>query len=184
MAGLMGSTIAYVAASLDGFIATKGGEVGWLEPFNTEDYGYDAFLGGVDRVVMGRATYDQLRSFGAWPYAGLEGVVATRRPLPDPPAGVTAWAGGAAALATHLARQPGRSWVVGGGKLVGGLLEAGGLDELDLFVMPVLLGEGVALFPEARATGALQLRHTASWPNGVVRLCYTVNDAKDAAALP
>lgn len=180
----MGSTVAYVAASLDGFIATKGGDIGWLEAFNTEDYGYEAFLGGVDRVVMGRATYDQLRGFGAWPYAGLEALVATRRPLADPPPGVAAWTGGAAALARHLATRPGRSWVVGGGRLVAGLLEAGGLDELDLFVMPVLLGEGVALFPGARPGGALRLLHTASWPNGVVRLCYTVNEAKDAAALP
>ncbi len=177
----MGSTVAYVAASLDGFIATPGGDVGWLEPFNTEDYGYDAFLAGVDRVVMGRATYDQLRGFGAWPYAGLGGLIVTGRPLPDAPDGVAAWTEGVPALAAHLATQPGRSWVVGGGRLVGGLLEAGGLAELDLFLMPVLLRRGVALFPDARRRDALRLRHSASWPNGVVRLCYTV---QDAAALP
>ena len=180
----MGSTVAYVAASLDGFIATKGGDIGWLEAFNTEDYGYEAFLGGVDRVVMGRATYDQLRGFGDWPYAGLGGLVATRDRLPDAPAGVAAWNGGVAALAAHLARLPGRSWVVGGGRLVGGLLEAGGLNELDLFVMPVLLGQGVALFPGVRRRDGLRLQHMASWPNGVVRLCYEVVNTKDAASLP
>lgn len=180
----MGSTIAYVAASLDGYIATPGGDVGWLEPFNDTDYGYEAFLGGVDRVVMGRATYDQLRGFGPWPYAGLPGLVVTSRPLASAPEGVAAWEGGVPALAAHLARQKGRSWVVGGGRLVGGLMEAGGLDALDLFVMPVLLGRGIRLFPDAARRGALRLGDTTAWPNGVVRLTYAVQGATQAAALP
>lgn len=55
-----------------------------------------------------------------------------------------------------------------------GWLEAGGPDELDLFVMPVLLGQGPAPFPDARARAGLHLMHTATRRTGIVRPCYTL----------
>jgi dihydrofolate reductase len=48
----MTAIIYYVAASLDGFIATPDGAVDWLPPHNTEgeDYGYAAFYRSVDAL--------------------------------------------------------------------------------------------------------------------------------------
>ena len=58
----------YIAVSLDGYIATPDGGVGWLEPFFDEDYGYDSFVREISCAVMGRVTYEQVRAFGEWPY--------------------------------------------------------------------------------------------------------------------
>ena len=73
----MRKAAAYLAVSLDGFIADKDGSVGWLDDFADaqEDGGYEAFVQTVDTVVMGGRTYRQVTqelSPGAWPYEGLD----------------------------------------------------------------------------------------------------------------
>ena len=45
------------------------GGVGWLDAFNAEDFGYSPFLATIGTVVMGRATFDQVLTFGTYPYA-------------------------------------------------------------------------------------------------------------------
>ncbi|MCU0890072.1 MAG: dihydrofolate reductase family protein [Rubritepida sp.] len=168
--------VAYIAASLDGFIATAEGGVGWLDAFQDEDFGFEAFLGGITTLAMGRVTYDQVRGFGVWPYGTRRCHVVTSRPLEaDAPVGVEAWAPEELPeLAARLAASEPPAWVVGGGRLIGTLLAAGSIRELDLFVMPVLLGAGVPLFAGAHPAAALELVETRSWPSGAVRLRYRV----------
>ena len=50
----------YTATSLDGFIATNDGRIDWLEEIpNPEksDFGFAAFMKGIDALVMGRKTF-------------------------------------------------------------------------------------------------------------------------------
>lgn len=177
----MSGRVAYIAASLDGFIAAEDGSVAWLEAFQATDYGYAAFFGGIGTLVMGRATYDQVLRFGAWPYGGKRCLVLSRRGIAHPPEGVEAWRGDLALLAAHLAGLKERVWVVGGGKLIAGLLAEGALTELDLFVMPLLLGRGTPLFAGGHPPAqTLTLLETQSWPNGVVRLRYEIAEATPA----
>ena len=73
----MRKAVAYLAVSLDGYIADADGGVGWLGAFadEQEDRGYEAFVQSVDTVVMGGRTYRQVAeelSPGAWPYEGLD----------------------------------------------------------------------------------------------------------------
>jgi dihydrofolate reductase len=159
---------------VDGFIATEGGGVAWLDAFQDADYGFDAFLEGVTTLAMGRATYDRVRAFGEWPYGARRCHVLTSRPLEAaPPPGVEAWGvEDLPELAARLAASDPPAWVVGGGRLIGTLLAAGAIRELDLFVMPVLLGAGVPLFAGAHPASRLELAETRTWPNGVVRLRY------------
>ena len=42
----------YIAASLDGFIATADGGVSWLDPYNEPELGYDQLMKSVGTVVM------------------------------------------------------------------------------------------------------------------------------------
>lgn len=61
-----------MAISLDGFIARENGDLDWLPgpgEAEGEDYGYHAFMETVDALVMGRATFETVLSFGVeWPY--------------------------------------------------------------------------------------------------------------------
>jgi len=58
-------TSAYIATSLDGFIARKNGELDWLPAAggtgNDGDYGYAAFMDTIDYIVMGRHTFKKAR---------------------------------------------------------------------------------------------------------------------------
>ena len=77
----------YIATSLDGFIARQGGEIDWLGENNEEggeDYGYAKFMDTVDVLVMGRHTYEQVLTFGDWPYGTKPVVVLSSRSLRIP----------------------------------------------------------------------------------------------------
>ncbi|MFB5638475.1 MAG: dihydrofolate reductase family protein, partial [Nitrosarchaeum sp.] len=62
----MTKILVYIASSLDGFIARENGDIDWL-PEVTES-GYDAFYKSIDTVIMGKTTYDQVLTFGVYPY--------------------------------------------------------------------------------------------------------------------
>ncbi len=66
----------YIAASLDGYIATPDGSVAFLDRFRG-NYGLDEFLAQVGTVVLGRTTYDQLKALGQWPYEDKRAYVLT-----------------------------------------------------------------------------------------------------------
>ena len=58
----------FIATSLDGHIAGPGGSLDWL--FTDDDYGYDAFIAGVDTLAMGRRTFETVLALDEWPYEG------------------------------------------------------------------------------------------------------------------
>src|SRR3954454_21384942 len=64
--------IYYVAASLDGFIATPDGGIDWLKPFEGtgEHYGYGEFFAPIKPVLLGRVPYEQGLQFPEWLSAG------------------------------------------------------------------------------------------------------------------
>jgi dihydrofolate reductase len=168
-------TVLYIAASLDGFIATPDGGVGWLEPYEAEDYGYEAFYQTIGSVVMGRVTYEQVRGFGEWPYAHKQTLVLSHSPrdLVDPPPDTRRYDGPLGELFESLRREArGDVWLVGGGQTIQACLAEGCLDEIILFLMPVLLGKGIPLFPGNTPPQSLELEALQAYANGVVKLVY------------
>lgn len=165
---------AYIAMSVDGYVATEDGGVAWLEAFQAADYGYEAFIGEIAVIVTGRATFDQARGFGEWPYAGKRVVVLTSHPIDDPPPDTEAWHDGAEALAARLrAEAPdGDAWVLGGPKTIDAFRRAGAVDTYELYVMPVLLGAGIPMFGRNDAPSLLGLANSHAYPDGAVRLIY------------
>lgn len=163
----------YMACSADGFIADAKGGIGFLDAFDGVDFGYDAFYGKIDALIMGRATYDQVRGFDLpWPYGGKPCHVVTSTDLTDPPEGTGRWR---ASLAEYAEAMRGKvAWVVGGARLQADFIAARLLDRLTLFVMPVLLGQGLPLYPDAGGPVPLVLSQTRTYDRGVVRLEYRV----------
>ncbi len=66
----------FIASSLDGYIARGSGEVDWL--FTDQDYGYTEFFTQVDTLIMGHKTYQQVLSFGDYPYQEKEVFIFSR----------------------------------------------------------------------------------------------------------
>jgi dihydrofolate reductase len=63
-------------------------------------------------------------------------------------------------------------YISGSGTLVRALLADGLLDELHLFVYPVVLGSGAKLFPDGTQRTPLTLAHHQAFDNDVLHLTY------------
>jgi dihydrofolate reductase len=64
-------------------------------------------------------------------------------------------------------------YISGSGTLVRALLADGLVDELHLFVYPVVLGSGLKLFPDGTQRTPLSLAGQEAFENGVLHLTYT-----------
>lgn len=140
----------YIATSADGYIATKDGSVEFLTPFQHIDCGYENFIKKIDIVVMGRKTYEVISSFGGeWPYPNQKGFVVTSNPhlqLIHP--SLSLWNKSPIALVDYLKQNSnGNVWVVGGTQLQNAFIENSLLNSLEIYEMPILLGDGIPLFP-------------------------------------
>ncbi len=167
----------YIAQSLDGFVADEQGGVRWLEEAGEGgDFGYDEFLRGVGAVAMGSATYEQLLSWGIpWPYPDIPNWVFTRRELETPQAADVRLVEGSPR--DHIAEIDASAgerhvWLVGGPDLVRQWIDERLLDELILFVAPLLLGRGIPLFQGTVPTAAVLTDVKAYPPTGFAELRY------------
>lgn len=174
----------YIAASLDGFIARPTGSIDWLNTVEVsgEDYGYSAFLETTDVILMGRVTYEQVLTFGEWPYADKKTVVFTRSSAPAPHPGVTFTQ---APVETVLAELEGQghqhAWLVGGGQLIQHFWQAGRIDGWQISWIPLLLGEGLPLFPVPGRELRLRCVRTRAFDSGLVQTIYETLPPSDSS---
>ncbi len=167
----MRKVILYIASSLDGYIAGKSGEIDWL--FSDQDYGYTEFFANVDTVLMGRLTYEQALSFGEYPYKGREGFVFSRTRAGIKDDHVRFVSGSVKKLVDDLKNRGGKNiWVVGGGVLIQACLEEDVIDEMEIFVHPIILGEGIPLFRTPLQTKHLTFQNCKAFDSGLVQLTY------------
>jgi dihydrofolate reductase len=164
----------HIATSLDGRIARPDGSVqDWLVEGGPppEAFGFDAFYDSVDAILMGRGTYEAVRGMGEWPYPGKRVLVVTSQELRDAPPGVEARKGDLPAIVAEL-EGCGRVWVEGGGQLLRGMIAIGRLDRLEMAVLPIILGDGIPLFPTGTPELRLALVHCAAVAGGALHLVY------------
>ena len=166
--------VLYITASLDGLIADASGGVDWLAGAEGEDYGFAALMDSVDTVLQGSHTYlSTLELVDYDPYENKTNYVFTSRddlPVFGSPVFV---AKDPVAFVSALKRQPGgRIWCVGGGVLASALVSAGLVDEIDLFIQPIVLGDGVPLWVPPMTTCSLSLVEARSWPGDLVQVRY------------
>ena len=167
---------AYLAVSLDGYIADCDRGVSWLDPFFSDELDFKAFFSTIGVSVMGRRTFDHSLTLGV-PETGMRSVVLTHRPIEDPPAGFETFAGDVRELAQTLRRDLEPSgkdvWLMGGGASLQPFVEAGLVDRWELSWIPILLGTGVPLFPPGSpTTSPLRPIHTRTYKNGIVEVHY------------
>ncbi len=172
----MARIIGYIAASLDGLIATEDDNLDWLFKYDGMDLGehdYRTFLRGIRTVVMGRGTYDFIaREPSPWAYDGKRTFVVTSRPI-EAPKGPLELRGDVDALIGELrALDDGDVWMLGGGKLQMAFLERGALDEIEIYVIPEMLGGGRPLFPSTGFRASPTLVSAQAIDGGCVRLHY------------
>jgi dihydrofolate reductase len=192
--------------TLDGYMVGADEDMSWVaagfdqqmqEDIATDmDSSYDTF-------VFGRVTYDIFAAY--WPHAlpydegdelkPAEGKEDRRiiRALNDRPkvlvsttvteptwANTRVVAGGLENEVRRLKREPGKAMLVqGSASIVHALGRADLVDEYRLYVHPVLLGEGKALFPPGQARHDLTLTGLTRYANGVLATTYQRTNGAD-----
>jgi len=174
--------------SLDGYFTDRNGEMRWAHTGN-DDPEYQAFVagnaGGNGELLFGRKTYDLMASF--WPTpaamqmnpAVAEGMnrmpkVVFSRTLAQPPWQNTRAISGDIVEEVRRMKQaegPGLT-ILGSGSIVAQLAPHHLVDEYQLMVNPLSLGQGRTLFDGIPGTLPLKLTKTRAFPNGKVLLCY------------
>ncbi|MBC7843756.1 MAG: dihydrofolate reductase [Gemmatimonadaceae bacterium] len=164
----------YIAVSLDNYIARDDGALDWLADVQDAgggDYGYAAFMESIDAVVLGRETYDAVRTFDTWPFTGKHVVVLTNRAF-TPAFGESTYAGALAPLMQQLGEEGVARVYLDGGATIRQGLDESLVDDMTLSIVPILLGTGRPLFARGVPSTHWTLLHAESFPTGLVQLHY------------
>ena len=137
-----------------------------------------------DAFLFGRRTYEIFAgSWGTWPDPGNSPIwealntqpkYVASTTLTDPQwANTTVLSGDLAAAIRELkAKQGGELQVHGSGALTRWLLDNDLVDEMNLLIFPVVVGQGTRLFPDTGPDMALDLVESRAFPKGITIQVY------------
>lgn len=172
--------------SLDGYFTDASGDMSWAHDLDPE---WAKFMGsnasGDAELVFGRKTYDMMARF--WP------TKEAAQAMPDVARGMNRmhktvfsrslesaeWQNTRVAkgeLAAEVRRMKSEAGpdllILGSGEIVAQLTQAALIDNLQLVIVPVVLGGGRTLFEGVAGKPRLKLTQTRSFPNGHVVCWY------------
>src|SRR5262249_38249373 len=159
--------------SLDGYIARPDGAVDFL--FMPKDYSMADFFATVDTAIMGRKTYDVSKAMGGGGGFGgnLKSYVMSRTLPAGEREGLIFTRESPASLVNKIRMHPGKDiWLMGGGEIARAFLKADLVDELYLGIVPVLIGEGLPLFPPGFPQLDFELIENKTFSQGLIALKY------------
>ena len=159
--------------SLDGYIAGPKGEADWITMDPEIDF--TTIFNQFDTILVGRRTFDTMVAAGRASMPGMKTIVFSRtlRQQDHPEV----------AIVTHSQREtlaalkagPGKDiWLFGGGSLFASLAEDGLVDTVEVSIIPILLGAGVPLLPNAPSRIKLSLTAHRVYKTGIVSLEYAI----------
>jgi dihydrofolate reductase len=157
---------------------------GWQAPLLDHESGAAMFeqARSMDALLLGRRTYEIFAAY--WPtapqempYTGLLNGVpkyVASRTLAEPLSwqGSTLVAGDLADGVADVKERHDEVHVIGSLDLVQSLLRLGLVDQLNLWLYPLLLGSGKQVFGGGTVPRALRLTESVTYPNGTVQLTY------------
>ncbi|MEL6917624.1 MAG: dihydrofolate reductase family protein [Bacteroidota bacterium] len=173
----------HMVASLDGFIAKKDGAVSWMQSKDHYEKGIPLtdeaitdFLQSIDCYVMGARTYEQALELG-WPYGDVPVFVLTHQEFKTDRKSVAFLAGDLSHLVNgHLKPNYKNIWMVGGALLTKDFLRLGLADEINITIVPILLGDGTLFFDFIGTEQPLHLKDVTAYTDGMVELCYEIKN--------
>jgi dihydrofolate reductase len=165
----------FCGVSVDGFLARPDHALDFLDAGGQEPHGFEEFYGSVDVVVIGRNTFEVVRSFGEWFYGAKPVIVLSSRPLDfsSIKTGVVEqMAGEPAEIAARLKSRSFQNGYIDGGITIQRFLAAGLINRLVITRVPVLIGTGIPLFGAVPCDILLRHVATRSYDGGLVQSEY------------
>jgi dihydrofolate reductase len=149
MSTATGKVVVNRAMSLDGFIAGPGDEMGWIRDLAPQDESAKV-AAATGAMLVGRRTWDVGDRMEAdepgstdYPFTGPMFLL-THRPLDRPDPGVTILSGDIGeAVATALHAAGGKNLEILGADVASQAFRRGLVDEVLVYLLPVVLGGGV-----------------------------------------
>ena len=167
----MKKIILFIASSLDGYVARENGDIDWL-PQNTAS-GYDEFYKSIDTVIMGKKTYDQILTFGDYPYKDKKSYVFTRNNNHSKDEN-TEFVHDVDKLVKDIISNSGTNiWLVGGAEIISAFVNFGFVDVIIISIIPIVLGKGIPLFKNIQKETKLELIKTTDY-DALVELHYKI----------
>ncbi|WP_025667493.1 dihydrofolate reductase family protein [Aquimarina megaterium] len=171
----------HMVSSLDGFIAKKDGSISWMQSTNnyekgihlTDEYITD-FLKSIDCYIMGSRTYEHALELG-WPYADVPVFVLTHKDREKEKEKVEFYSGDLNKLINEKLKPNFKNiWMVGGTMLTKECLRLGLADEINITIIPIILGDGLLFFDYIGKELLLHLKDVTAFKDGMVELCYEI----------
>jgi len=174
--------------TMDGYFVDASGDMSWAHK-DRQDAEWNEFVAGNatagGQLVFGRITYELMASYWPTPLAAQNDPVVAERMNHLPKVvfsrtmekaswnNTTLLKGELAAELRTMKQQPGKDLaILGSGSLVSQLAPEGLIDEYQIVVNPIVLGQGRTIFEGVRERLALKLTNTRAFGNGNVLLCY------------
>ena len=140
------------------------------------------FFGTIDTAIMGRKTYEaglKMGGKGSFAAYAMTFYVMSRSQPPGKRDSVIFTNQSPTVLLADIRKRRGKNiWLMGGGELARDFLIADLVDELYLGVVPVLLGEGLPLFPSGFPQREFELLENKTFSKGLIALKYKRFHAK------
>lgn len=156
---MSGKIILNLAMSLDGYIAREDGGYDWItgdgDPAlnSVDSYDFEAFLAGIDVVLMGGESY---RQGFAKDYPTKTVYVATSKEEENTEH--LRFIRGDIVSIIQREKETGKKiYLFGGGKVIDPFIKADAIDEYNIAIIPIILGSGRKLFLENNPTLEMHL---------------------------
>src|SRR6202171_2695976 len=182
----MPKLVVYNAVSLDGYFTDTNGDMSWA---HKQDPEWQAFVSenasGGGQLLFCRITYDLMARFWPTPLAAqsnpivVERMNSLRKFVFSKRLDKVSWnnttllKGDMTTEVRNLKREPGPNIVImGSGSVVSQLADAGLIDEYQIVLNPVVIGNGRTLFEGVKKKLPMKLARSRAFENGNVVLFY------------